>query len=175
MIKAALKGDLEAAMSANPIMSLQDTPLLNIASEQVTGRNRMNGQLLDGVAARSAAVLKEILPPIIPPGFEGQRLQRAFSPTEGGGMGLTNLRTGVQTKPSDVVMNYITSMRFGNVMLEPVKKQAIAAAKEKIATMQMSARRVLNTDAPQEEKLLAAQHLQDVTAEILKELAVQLQ
>ena len=175
MIKAVLKGDIEGAIAANPIASLQDTPLLNIASEQVTGKNRMTGQSIEGFTARSNAVLKEILPPIVPPGYEGQRLLRAFSPTEGGGMGLTNLKTGVQTKPSDIVANYLTSMRFGNVMLEPVKKQAIASAKEKIATMQMSARRVLNTDAPQEEKLLAAQHLQDVTKEILTQLASQLQ
>ena len=175
MVKAALNGDTEGAMAANPIASLQDTPLLNIAAEQITGTNIRTGQPLEGLMQRASAVLKEVIPPVIPPGYEGQRLQRAFTTNEEGELGITNLRTGVETKPSDIIWNYMFAMRFNNAKLETVQKQAVSDAQRKIAMEQLIARRVLNSNTNTAEKVQAAEHLRQMQMEIMKELTSKLQ
>lgn len=136
MIKSFADGDLAAAKTANPIFSLQNTPLLNIAAEQIAGQDLRTGRKMVGAVGRVNEVLKEILPPIIPPGYEGTRLAHAFSENQEGGLGTTNLRTGVQTLPSDIIANYMTGMRFGNVQLATVQRQAVSEAKQAIAEQQ---------------------------------------
>lgn len=143
MIKAFSQGDSEAFWAANPLVSLQNTPLLNMATEQITGEDIHTGQTIQGFG-RVREILKEVLPPIIPPGYEGQRLVRAFSTNVEGEAGLTNMKTGVQYRPSDIVSNYITGMRFGNVMLSTIQRQAIAEAKQQIAEQQQLLRDTTN-------------------------------
>lgn len=143
MIKAFSSGDSEAFWAANPLVSLQNTPLLNMATEQITGEDIRTGQTIQGFG-RVREILKEVLPPIIPPGYEGQRLIRAFSSNVEGELGLTNMKTGVQYKPSDIVSNYITGMRFGNVMLSTVQRQAISESKQLIAEQQQLLRETTN-------------------------------
>lgn len=151
MIKAFSHGDLEAAAAANPLISLQNTPLLNIAAEQIAGEDLRTGQKVQGFD-RVREILKETLPPVLPPGYEGQRLIKAFSTNAEGGRGLTNLKTGVQTLPSDIIKNYLTGMRFGNVQLASVQKAAIGEAKQQIADQRRLMMDVTNTNVPQSEK-----------------------
>ncbi len=174
MVKAALNGDVAAALAANPIASLQDTPLLNIASEQITGQDIRTGQKFSGLMGRANEVLKEVLPPILPPGYEGSRLQKAFSVNDKGEYGTQNLRTGVQVTPSDIVFNYLTSMRLGNVSPSAVSSQFVRETQDKIKEQQSLARRVLASDANQQDKQYAAEHLRMTTAEILKEMTSKL-
>ncbi len=174
MIRAAVNGDGAGFIKANPIAGLQDTPLLNIASSQITGQDIHTGQKIQDLG-RVKQVLQEILPPIIPPGYEGNRLQKAFSANSEGGTGLTNLHTGVQTTPSNIVLNYLTGMRFGNVSKDAVQRQATQAAMADIATQQTIARRVLSSNATDEDKQYAAEHLRKVSEEILKSLTTKLQ
>jgi len=81
----------------------------------------------------------------------------------------------VQIKPSHIIANYMTGLRVGNVMLEPIKKQAVSEANRQIADLQSQARRVLNTDANQQTKQEAAEFLRTASAEVLKELAAKLE
>ena len=174
MVRGFVNGDVAGAMAQNPIASLQDTPLLNIVSEQVTGKDRNTGQDIKDFG-RVSAVLKEVLPPLIPPGYEGTRLEQAFATNELGNLGTRNLRTGVEVTPSTIVANYLTGMRFSNIQLETLQKQAVGAAMADIAQQQVSARRVLQSDANQQTKQETAEHLRKMSEEILKNLTVKLQ
>lgn len=169
MIKASVQGDMAAAASANPFFSLQDTPLLNIATEQISGESLRTHDKISGVG-RIREILQEVLPPIVPPGYEGQRLVRALSENKEGGLGTTNLRTGVISKPSDIVASYLTGMRFGNVSLATVQRQAVSEAKQAIAEQQQQLRDTANTNAALPTQLAAREHYRKAVEQIMLQL-----
>jgi len=169
MTKALVQGDNAAFWSANPLVSMQNTPLLNMATEQITGKDMRTEQSIEGFG-RVREILKEVLPPILPPGYEGQRLQRAFSTNVEGTAGLTNMRTGVQYRPSDIVANYLTGMRFGNVMLSTMQKGAISEAKQQIAEQQQLMRETTNMNAGP----AAAQHATEIYNKAVEQIMLQL-
>lgn len=169
MIKAFAQGDKEAFLGANPLVSLQNTPLLNMATEQITGEDIRTGESVKGFG-RVRELLKEVLPPIIPPGYEGQRLIRAFSSNVEGEMGLTNIKTGVQYRPSDIVANYMTGMRFGNAMLSTVQRQAISQAKQQIAEQQQLLRDTTNMNVGPEQKARATEIYNKAVEQIMLQL-----
>lgn len=174
MVKAFSHGDYEAAQAANPLFSLQNTPLLNIAAEQIAGKDLQTDRTIEGVG-RVREILKETLPPILPPGYEGTRLINAFSPNDQGGIGLTNAKTGVQYRPSDVIANYMTGMRFGNVELATVQKSAIGQAKQEIALQQSILRDIVNTNTTPEQKQRAQENYKAAEEEIMLKLNAKLQ
>ncbi len=169
MIKAFSNGDAQAALASNPILSLQNTPLLNMAVEQITGEDIRTGQKIAGYG-RVREILKETLPPWMPPGYEGQRLERAFSPNDEGGRGLTNQRTGVQYLPSDIIKNYLTGMRFGNAQLATVQKSAIRESQQEIALQQALLRDITSLNVPDSEKAQAQQIYNKTVEEIMLKL-----
>lgn len=169
MMRAAINGDAEAALAANPLVSLQNTPLLNMAAEQIAGEDLRTGQKIAGYG-RVREILKETLPPVIPPGYEGQRLIRAFSENEQGGMGLTNIKSGTQYRPSDIVANYLTGLRFGNVQLASVQKAAISEAKQEIALQQQLMRETMNVNVPMEVKAKARNIYRQAVEQIMLKL-----
>lgn len=174
MIKAFAEGDTSAAAAANPLISLQNTPLLNMITEQITGQDLRTGQDISGFG-RVREVLKETLPPWVPPGYEGQRLIRAFSENAEGGTGLTNMKTGVQYKPSDVIANYLTGMRFGNVSLATVQKSAISEAKQEIAAQQSLLSDILRMNTSAEKKAQARAIYDETVQQIMMRLHSKMQ
>lgn len=169
MIKSAVAGDFEAVAAANPIASLQNTPLLNMAVEQITGEDLHTGKPIHG-ASRVTEVLKEVLPPVLPPGFEGERLQKAFSRNAEGTLGTENLKTGVVVKPSDIVANYLTGMRFANVQLSTVQQRYIGKTKREIAEHQAILRDTLRTNARPEVKQQAQENYRRSVQEIMLQM-----
>jgi hypothetical protein len=171
MINAVFQGDIKGALQANPIFDLQNTPALNIVSEQVSGEDQSTGQKYgDNIGLRFRGVMKELLPPIIPPGFEGQRIERTFTPNDQGTLGLTNMRTGVQTTPSNLIASYMAGMRFGNVELGTVQRQALADAQDKLAIQKSFMNQVTNMNSTPEAKLAAQDHYTQAAQNIFAEL-----
>ena len=170
MAKAAVAGDTAAFTAANPFVSLQDTPLLNIATEQISGEDLRSGRKISGLLERSKEVLKEILPPIVPPGYEGTRLANAFSESKDGDRGLTNIRTGVVTRPSDIVANYLTGMRFATVQLSTLQRQARSAATQQVAHEQQLLRDVTSMNRPAAEIAKAQARYNEAVTQIMLSL-----
>lgn len=170
MMKSAIAGDFQAARAANPIFSLQDTPLLNMATEQISGQDLRTGMKLTGTTDRVKELLKEILPPIIPPGFEGQRLANAFSRNSEGTMGLTNLKTGVQTRPGDIIASYLTGMRFANVQLSSVQRSAVSKAQQLIADEKQYMNDTVRLNVPDEERRQAINRYSESVKQIMLQL-----
>lgn len=173
MMKSALSGDVAAARAANPIFSLQDTPLLNIATEQISGTDLRTGHKVAGLQ-RASEVLKEILPPIVPPGFEGERLLNAFSQNATGTLGLTNLKTGVQTRPSDIIASYLTGMRFANVQLSTVQKSAASEAQQAIVEEKQHLNETIRMNVPDEDKRQAMNRYSESVKQIMLQLQTKL-
>lgn len=173
MMKAAISGDVAAARAANPIFSFQDTPLLNIASEQITGTDVRTGHKVAGLQ-RVSEVLKEILPPIVPPGFEGERMLNAFSQNAEGSLGLTNLKTGVQTRPSDIIASYMTGMRFANAQLSTVQRAAQSEAQQAIVEEKQHLNETVRMNVSEDEKRQAMNRYSEAVKQILLQLHTKL-
>lgn len=173
MVKAAINGDMEAARAANPIFSLQDTPLLNIATEQISGTDLRTGHKVAGLQ-RASEVLKEILPPLVPPGYEGERVLNAFSQNAKGTLGLTNLKTGVETRPSDIIASYLTGMRFANVQLSTVQRAATSEAQQRIVEEKQHLNDTVRMDVSEEDKRAAMNRYSESVKQIMFQLHTKL-
>lgn len=169
MMKAALNGDIKSAIAANPIFALQDTPLLNIATEQISGQDLHTGRPVQGLD-RVREIMKEVLPPLIPPGYEGERFIKAFSQNAQGTLGLTNLRTGVQTRPSDIIASYLTGMRFANVQLSTVQRSAVSEATKAIAEEKSHLNDTVRLDVPDEQRREAMNRYTESVKQIMLQL-----
>lgn len=174
MIKSLSSGDYKAAWAANPIVSLQNTPLLNMATEQISGQDLQTGRQIVGGFGRVKEILKETLPPIIPPGYEGERLQNAFSTNDQGTQGLTNMKSGVQYRPSDVIANYLTGVRGGNVELATVQRSAISNTQQQLTMQQAILKDVLNTNVGQAQKNQAIANYKKTEEELMLQLHTRL-
>lgn len=173
MMKAALQGDHQAFVASNPFASLQDTPLLNIATEQISGKDLRTGQSIQNFG-RVKEVMKELLPPILPPGYEGTRIMNSFSPNALGTQGLTNLRTGLTTAPSDLILNYLTAIRMGTTNLASVQKTAMVEAQQQIAHEKALMNDTIRMNVPNETRVAAYRRYTDSVSEIMAKMQSQM-
>lgn len=176
MGRALATGDMEAAAAVNPIVSWENTPALNIIAEQLTGEDLRSGRPINKNAlTRAKAVLDDVVPPILPGGYEFRRWSEALSPTQSGELGTTNARTGRRTTPGEIVSSYLTGMRFGTVDASKLTQFAVSDAKRKLADEQAYLRDVVRTDAPAKTKEKAIARYQETARQILLELTQKLQ
>lgn len=175
MVRAVASGDFEAAAKVNPVVNLENTPLLNIATEQIAGKDLHTDRTIQGLD-RVRAVLKEILPPVTPGiGYEAERITNAFTPNANGSLGLTNTRTGRSVMPSDIVANYLTGMKFGNVNPDVIQRGFIAEAKQKIAEQQQILRQTTGQNIPDAARKAAQEKFSNAVKEIVFQMHEKLQ
>lgn len=171
MGRAIATGDMQAVAAVNPIVSWENTPALNIVAEQLTGEDMRTGRPIDkNILTRARAVLDDVVPPILPGGYEFRRWSEATSQTQSGELGITNARTGRRTTPGEIVASYLTGMRFGTVDASKLHQFAVADAKRKIADEQAYLRDVVKTDLPAATKQKAIDRYNQTARAILLEL-----
>jgi hypothetical protein len=165
MMRGIMSGDTDAVKAANPFFGWENTPLLNVASILISGRNRYTGDKLMGIADTADAIRKEVLPTLA--GTELDRIQRALTPTEEGGLGTMNLRTGQINSISDILQTYLTSMRPYTLRPAYVRQQAVADARDQIRSQQLVLRRTMASNASKEVKENARKSFDDSLKQIL--------
>ncbi len=105
-MKAVVRGDTESAIAVNPLLNWENTPALNIVTEQIAGKDKRTFREFRGGADRVAAIAKEVLPPWMPGGFEYERGRQAHRLTDTGERGITNFKTGIRLTPSEFWATY---------------------------------------------------------------------
>jgi len=176
MGRAIVAGDTAALAAVNPVVSWENTPAVNIVAEQITGEDLRSGRPIDkNILTRAKAVLDDVVPPILPGGYEFRRWSEALSRTDTGDLGTTNARTGRRTTPGEIVSSYLTGMRFGTVDANKLHQFAVADAKRKIANEQAYLRDVVQTNVVQRQKEKALKRYQEAQKQILLELTQRLQ
>lgn len=164
--RAAFSGDTEAIAAANPLVGWENTPLLNVISEQVSGKELYTGREISGVGQRLNAARKNILPPLFG-GYELENVAKAFMENEAGGMGITDSRTGRKTNVGDLLFAYATGARPSNTQLSYLERSALGQAKREILNQRMYLREVLRSDANVDRKKWAKDRFQTAMKEIL--------
>lgn len=165
MVRGIMAGDVQAANAANPVFGWENTPLLNVASILVTGRNRYTGDKLFSAADYADTIRKEIAPTLL--GTELDRIRAALTPNEEGGLGTMNLRTGQVNSIGDILQTYVTSMRPYTVRPGFVRQQAVADARDQIRSQQIVLRRTMASNASGDVKANAKKNFDAALKEIL--------
>lgn len=150
--KAAVNGDWLAFRAVNPIVSLDNSPALNILVEQTTGQDIHTHREFRGFQDRVASVAKEITPPWLSIGREGRKFEQSHTPTESGELGLTNLRTGQRLTPQDFWLPYETALRSGSYNLSALELQYTNEVKRDIANNSAYLNDILKSDASEQVK-----------------------
>jgi hypothetical protein len=144
---------------------------MNVVAEQITGRDLRRDRPIDqNIITRTQAVMKEIIPPIAPGGYEFKRVTDAFTLNEKGERGITNLRSGKRTVPSEIVTSYLTGMKLTTVDSTNLARFAVSDAKRKIANEASYYRDIANTDLPLVVKQRAQKRYEAAVQSILLEL-----
>ncbi len=171
MFRAAGNQDWRAFAAVNPVFGWENTPIMNVVAEQITGRDLRRDRPIDqNILTRAQAVMKEIIPPAMPGGYEYKRLTDAFTLNEKGERGITQLRSGKRTVPSEIVSSYLTGMKLTTVDSSNLARFAVSDAKRKIANEASYLRDVTGTDLPQIVKERAKQRYDKAVKAILLDL-----
>lgn len=170
MMRSGVAGDWKALLATNPVLGWENSPMMNIVAQQMTGKDSHTQRPLDTKTKRFQSAVKEILPPIAPGGFEWQRISEALAPNDSGSRGVMNLRTGRTTTPSDLVTSYLTGIRPGSVDTTQLHQQVVASAKRQIANEGSYLRDVVQTNLPPQAKAKAVERYKKAVAEILTDM-----
>lgn len=171
MMRTVGQRDVKGFLAVNPVFGWENTPVMNIVAEQISGKDLRTGRPIDNtVTQRMQEVLKEVVPPIVPGGYEYQRASEALSLTEGGERGQTNLRTGRRTTPGELVTSYLTGMRLTTVDTRYLHRNTIADAKRQIANEASYLRDIASTNLPVSTKKKALDRYQTAVQDILKDM-----
>lgn len=176
LVRAVSDGDMSAAAAVNPVASWENTPVLNIAAEQIAGKDLRTHREFRGTTDRIAAVAKEVLPPWVPSaGSEYQRALQAHTRTASGELGTTNQKTGVRITPQDFWSSYFGPLsgkavppgaRPGSVNLEALQRKVQGEAKSMVANETAYLNDVLKSDAADDIKQQAIDRFNKAIAEI---------
>lgn len=166
--KALAHGDLEALAAVNPVFGLSNSPALNILVEQTTGRDVHTQRNFRGFSDRVASVAKEFLPPWVGAGREAQKFEQAYTPTDEGTLGLTNLKTGQRLTPADFWLPYATALRSGGYNLSVLQQKYTAEVKRDIADNTAYLNDILKSDAAPEIKTREIEKFRRVHEELIE-------
>lgn len=175
MFRAASNQDWKAFAAVNPVFGWENTPIMNVVAEQITGKDLRRDRPIDqSILTRAQAVMKEIIPPIFPGGYEYGRVTDAFTRNEHGEFGISNLRTGKRTTPGEIVQSYLTGMKLTTVDSSNLGRFAVSDAKRRIANEASYYRDIANTDLPLPAKQRAAERYRKSVQGILLDLQTSL-
>jgi hypothetical protein len=150
MFASIAKGDYKAAIANNPILSRENTPMLNLASSIVYGEDYKTHRKFRGFGDFASVAAREILPPWFPTGAEFEKFQQAYTPNSEGGTGLKIKHRNIT--PEMVWKPYWSGMRLSETSLQELQRMAVQKAKSAVATEVSYLNDVLKSNAAPEVK-----------------------
>lgn len=175
MGKSTATGDWKGFLATNPVLGWENAPILNIVSQQITGKDLHTQRPLDTYTKRFQSVMKEIVPPLAPGGYEWQRATEALTQTDTGERGVMNLRTGRQTTPTELVTSYLTGARLSTIDTNQLHVQVVSEAKRQIANEKAYLRDVVGTNLPAPVKQKAVERYRKAVADVLGNMHAKLE
>lgn len=157
--------DWDAIKADNPVFGWENTPLLNVATNQITGQDIHTKEQLSTIGQRIDSIRRDILPPLI--GTDFDKILKALTPNNTGGLGITDLRTGQTASIGSILGSYVTSLRDYTVSPTNLEQRAIADATTQTANARAYAYRIIRSDARQDIKDAARAYYLTVQKQIL--------
>lgn len=160
--------DWSAFKADNPVFGWENTPLLNVATNQITGVDQHTKENLNSLGQRVDSVRRDLLPPLL--GTDLDKILKALTPNQAGGLGITDPKTGQTASIGSIVGSYVTSLRSYTVSPTNLEQRAIAEATTQTANARAYAYRIMRSDAEQSVKDAARSYYQMVQKEIMMSL-----
>lgn len=145
-----MSGDMKAFLADNPLFGWDNTPLLNVASNAMTGTDLHTKVPLKSFADQFHAARRELAPPLV--GSDLDRLVDALKLNEEGGLGITDSRTGATVSLEGLLASYLTSVRSYSSNLTNVQLGEISTAKQQVQEMHSQLKKVLRSNQTQAAK-----------------------
>lgn len=131
MARAVRTNDWSAIGAVNPFIGTDNTPLLSLISEQITGQDIHTGRTYRGGADRALAMAKELVPPHTP-GI-GYEYIKDMPEALGGDLGVTNLKNGRTNTIAGTISRHLTGVDYTQVDPGLAEKAYVASAQQEIA------------------------------------------
>lgn len=145
-------GDGAKLFASNPFIGWEKTPILNLAAEQISGRDSVTDQLLTP-AGRVKEVAKAFLPPLTPGiGYEADRAVSSFTQNNEGGRGLMNPRTGRMDTPGTFLLRNVVGVPVSQVQPRALLQRAKSDEQEVERGIKSEMNQTTGTNASPEAK-----------------------
>jgi hypothetical protein len=151
-----LNGEWSAVAQTNPIVGLNRTPVLNMATEAITGKDPVTGAPSEGVVSM---LRKNTLPGWLPGGYGAKRLSQGFARNAEGGRGITDDRGRTETPGTALagLVGVSVSQQNTRRLLQSKGRQQTEQDRQAKTILN----RVLRSDADQAAKAEAAAEYQE--------------
>lgn len=173
MARAAANGDWAAVAAVNPVIGWENTPAMNIITEQISGRDLRTDREFTGLMDRVDSIRTKVLPPLFG-GYEYDNLVRSLTPNNQGELGIMDQRSGKQYSLEDLILAYGTGARPSSVSLQNLQLQAKAQVTAKVRAIQSELRKTHlsnRTDAAKQQATeLAKRRIQSVVDEFRRKV-----
>ena len=172
MMRDVMAGDRKAFAADNPIFGWENTPLLNIATNQISGEDIHSGQKFHSAGDRLDSIRRDFAPPLL--GTDLDKFVQAITPNAQGGLGLTDIRTGQTASIGSMLESYLTATRAYTTDLGALERRAYYAAKADIDDNRAQLSRILHSNARADVKQRAMDQFRFTTKQTMMELLRQI-
>lgn len=145
-----LSGDFKAALVRNPVAGIDRSPLLNIASEMLTGQDRITKEQRVGSDVVVKPLMRNVLPPLFPGNSGYEKITRGFTRNESGGRGVTDA-AGRLTTPGDAIGSLL-GRSSGTLDARRLLKSAEADIDRELDAPRRKLKQILGSNRTQEVK-----------------------
>ena len=160
--------DTSAFFADNPVFGWQNTPLLNIAANLITGTDIHTKKKLDTVGRTLDSIRRDVMPPLL--GTDLDKLVAALTPNAEGGLGIRDMQTGQANTIGGILGSYATSLRPYTVAPSYLIQRAITDAQEQTANARAYLYRVSRSNATLQQKAAALAEYQQVQKQVIMAL-----
>ncbi len=165
--KNILHGDAKAILANNPLFGLNQTPALNILTEQASGRDSFTDRKFNDTGDRIHSITKNFTPSWFPGNYAADKLETGFSENDKGERGLTDSRTGKRETPGTAVASlfgFSKSIQSPKRLADRLKRDA----DETISSYRSEMRSVLRSNINEESKQEARQLFQKRREKVMR-------
>jgi hypothetical protein len=168
MVRDVMNGDVKAFNADNPVLGWENTPLLNVATSQISGQDIHTKEKLDSVSSRLDAIRRDLAPTLL--GTDLDRFQEALTRNAEGSLGIMSPKTGREVSLGGILGSYATAVRGYTVNPNYLIRQAVFDAKSSMDSERMMMNRVLQTNAGIDAKQAAISRYQMAAKQIQMQL-----
>jgi hypothetical protein len=150
-VRALASGDFKDAAANNPVFGFDNNPALNVTTTLIMGRDRNTGREVRGPEGYFASIAKDLGGPLTPgTGSVWRNFEKAFSPNDQGGQGITD-RYGRTLSPGEFVSTLLP-VRAGHLALDQQEQYIVNDFKRSVSNELAYMNDVVKSNHPQATK-----------------------
>ena len=172
MVRDIINGDWKAFGADNPALGWENTPLLNVARNQMSGEDIHTHEKLDSLGSRLESVRRDLAPTLL--GTDYDRWVEALTRNTEGGLGIMSPKTGRETSALGLITSYARGFRSYDVNPNYYVKQALYDARTSVDSERMMMNRVISTTTNMQDKQYAIDRYNRAVKQIHADLAQKL-